>query len=143
MCSTHTLPICVCVCVRFQEKDESMECFVGPYEARSQSANMCRQKPQKRGREMWREGTEGGGESKTTADWLALPRDAKVHQAVKCRKSKQAFNETKAPPPPTSSCVWQTGCTARASRVRTQVESGVECGGANEQVKREHKESIN
>lgn len=74
------------------------------YEARSQSANMCRQKPQKSGRE----GREGGGESKTTADWLALPRDAKVHQAVKCRKSKQAFNETKAPPP-TSSCVWQQG----------------------------------
>lgn len=30
-------------------------------------------------------------------DAIALPRDAKVHQALKCRKLKQAFNEMKAP----------------------------------------------
>lgn len=60
---THTLPFCVCVsvCVGFLEKDESMECFVGPYDARSQSANMCRQKPQKRERERESEVERGRG----------------------------------------------------------------------------------
>lgn len=116
-----------------------MECFVGPYDARSQSANMCRQKPQNRERVWWR--GRGGGESKNTADWLALPRDAKVHQAVKCRKSKQAFNETKAPPP--SSRVCQTGCTAHARDQGAHPGGERVRGGANEQAKREHKESIN
>lgn len=55
----------------------------------SQSANMCRQNRK----------SEGEAGRQDTADWLTLPRDAKVHQAVKCRKSKQAFNETKAQPP--------------------------------------------
>jgi len=64
-----------------------------------QSANICCESPdpkpvlKPKGR---RAGTIRKSE-KNTAEWSALARDAKVHQALKCRKLKQAFNETKVP----------------------------------------------
>lgn len=112
---------------------------------RAAKVQICVGKNRKRERERervrWRGRGRGGEENKNTADWLALPRDAKVHQAVKYRKSKQAFNETKAPPPSSRGC--QTGCTARAREQGARPGGERVRGGANEQAKREHKESIN
>lgn len=86
----------------------------------SQSANMCRQNRK----------SEGGAGRQDTADWLTLPQDAKVHQAVKCRKSKQAFNETKAQQPrPVSPCLTrcQVAATARTGWTRGAREQGAAC----------------
>lgn len=138
----------------------------------SQSANMCcqttkpalalslapnprlRLKPKAKGKKGLKEGGPGSWEV-GPMDAIALPRDAKVHQALKCRKLKQAFNEMKAPREMRCAAGWTAGrpgrwsgsCSAEwLSILLSDRRPGLEDGGKREQVspaRNEHKESIN